>query len=403
MKKINLENKINKYYVIIGSVCIALVLVVLILSIKENTKQYLVENGTLEYTEMVTGYIIKDEAVISKEKSKILVPVIAEGSRVAKNDIIATYKGEEYKNYETTLSQMDKEILERMKYLPPVYSSEVNAIEHTIYTLVKESIGQTSYSKMQDYKQKVNNNINKRANIIGELSPDGAEIKEMLEERNNYEQQAKKSNDNILATMPGIVVYSADGIEDKLDYNIITNINYDTIKNTINELCVSDNTKIKIVNNYEAYIVMKVDLKNAEYIKEGQDYKLRLIEQDGYELLGELIKATPLEDGVEVYFKITNGIENIVNLREAEIEIVWDYSSGLVVPFKAINKYDNIDAYYVTAIKYATYEKIPVQVRIQSKNYALVKNYTEEELKTLELVCDYKLKLYDRIIVENKK
>lgn len=403
MKKINVENKINKYYVIIGSLCIAAVIILLILSIKENTKQYLVQSGTLEYTEIETGYIIKKETTIAKDQTKVLVPVIAEGARIAKDDIIATYKGEEYKNYEQTLSDMDKEILEKMQDLPTVYSSEVDAIEEIIYTLVKDSIGETSYNKMQEYKQKINTNINKRANIIGELSPAGAEIKKLIEERNAYEADAKNSNDNILASMAGIISYTTDGLEDKLIYSDVEELNYNNIKNIIADQKQSDNTKIKIVNNYEAYIVMKASLDNEEYIAEGYDYRLRLIEQDNYELLGSLERVNIVEDGIEVYFKVTNGIEKIINLREVEIEVVWDYSSGLIIPSKALKKYDKKDACYVTAIKYAEYENVPVSVRIQNENYVLVKNYTDEQLEGLGITCDYSLKLYDRVIVNDKK
>ena len=403
MKKISVESNINKYYIIIGSICVGLILVLLLFTIKENTKQHLAQVGTLEYTEIATGYIIKKEATISKDQTKVLVPVIAEGSRVSKSDIIATYKGEEYKNYEETLNKLDKEILERMQDLPVVYSSEVNAIEHTIYDLVKDSIGETSYNKMQEYKQKINTNINKRAGIIGELSPVGAEIKKLIKERNEYEQQAKNSNDNILATMPGIVSYSTDGLEEKIDYSNIQNVSYNTIKEIVTNEGKSDNTKIKIVNNYEAYIVIKANLDNKEYIEEGYDYRLRLIEQDNYELIGTLEKENILEDGIECYFKITNGIEHIVNLREAEIEIVWDYSTGLSIPSKALYKYEDKDVYYVTAIKFAEYTHIPVSVRIKNESYVLVKNYTDEQLAELNLTSDYSLKLYDRVIIENKK
>ena len=403
MKKINVENSINKYYVVIGCICILAVIVLLIFSIKENTKQYLVQSGTLEYTEIATGYIVKKEQTIEKDQSKVLVPVISEGARIAKNEIIATYKGEEYENYEETLSEMDREILERMQDLPTVYSSEVDAIETNIYSLVKASIGETSYNKMQEYKQKINSYINKRANIIGELSPEGAEIKKLIEERNEYESEAKKSNDNILAPMAGIVCYSIDGLEDKLVFKDIESLDYTSIKKVIDEEKQVDNTKIKVVNNYEAYIVMKVSLENEKYISEGYDYRLRFIELDNYEFLASLEKVNLTEDGIEVYFKVTNGIENIVNLREAEIEIVWDYSSGLIVPSVVLNKYDEKDAYYITVIKYSSYQNIPVSVKIENESYVVVKNYTDEELQELGIECEYELKLYDRIVVEAKK
>lgn len=403
MKKVSVENNINKYYVVIGSLCLIAVIILLIFTITKNAKQYLVQIGTLEYTEITTGYIVKKEKTIDKEQSKVLVPVATEGSRVSKNDIIATYKGEEYKNYEESLSKMDKEILDRMKDLPTVYSSEVDTIENTIHALVKESIGETSYSKLQEYKQKINSNINKRANIIGELSPAGAEIKKLIEKRNKYELEAKKSNDNILASMPGIVSYTADGLEDELSYTDAKKLDYTSIKQTIDSEKQVNNTKIKIVNNYEAYIVLKASLKNAEHIAQGYNYRLRLIEQDNYEFLGMLDRIKQVEDGIEVYFKVTNGIEYLVNLREAEIEIVWDYSKGFIVPPDALNKYENKSAQYVTAIKQGEYKNIPVNIKTKNENYIVVDNYSAEELETLELESEYKLQLYDRIIIGSKK
>lgn len=403
MKKINVENKINKYYVITGTICIVILGVLLVFSMTKNAKQYLVQKGNLEYTEITTAYIVKDEITVSKDKTKVLVPVLAEGSRISKNDIIATYKGEEYKNYEENLSKMDKEILERMQELPAVYSSEVDAIENTIYMLLKDSIGETSYNKMQEYKQKINTNIKKRANIIGTLSPDGAQIKKLIEKRNKYEAEAKSSNDNILAPMGGIVSYVSDGLEDKIDYSNIKKTSYNAIKDTVNDQKQSDNTKIKIVNNYEAYIIIKADLKNIEYMEEGYDYRIRLIEQDNYELLGCLEKMNKTDDGVEVYFKITNGIEHIVNLRQTEVEIIWDHSTGLIVPTEALNKYNNLDANYIKVIKYGEYVNIPVQVRIENENYILVKDYADEQLEEFGLTDSYSLKLYDRIIVESNK
>ena len=403
MKRINVENSTSKYYIVIASICILAVLILLIFTIKENTKQYLVESGTLEHTEIATGYIIKDEQTIDKDQTKVLVPIVSEGARISKNDIIATYKGEEYKNYEETLIKMDTEILERMQDLPVTYSSEVDAIEQTIYSLVKQSIGVTSYNKMQEYKQKINTYINKRANIIGELSPDGAEIKKLINERNEYEANAKKSNDNILAPAPGIVSYTVDGLEEILRYNDIQDLDYSTIKNSILKGKQSDNTKIKVVNNYEAFIVLKVSLDNEKYIEEGYNYRLRLIEQQNYELIGRLEKVKVLSDGIEVYFKVTNGIENIINIRETEIEIVLDYANGLIVPTNALNKYEEKQAYYITAIKYGEYKDIPAKINLENGNYVVVDNYTEEELDELGIDSEYRLKLYDRIIVEPKK
>lgn len=401
MNKIDRKEYIrtNKYYIILGSICLISLIIVMIYSIGGRTKQYLTEHGRIEKTEITTGYIVKTEKTVEKDQSKVLVPVISEGSKVAKKSIIATYKGEEYKNYEETLASMDKEILERMQELPAEYSSEVTAIEATIFSLVKNSLKETSYNKMQEYKQKINTNINKRAIIIGELSPKGAEIKTLIAKRNKYEEEAKKSNDNIYAPITGIVSYNADGLEEELKLSKINKLSYDKIKELVNTKKEKNSTKIKVVNNYEAYIVIKSKLENLDYMAEGYEYRVRLIENNNYEFIATLERLEQKEDGVEVYFKVSNGIEELVNLRESEVEIVWDSYEGLYVPIETLKKDETTGIYYIWINRYTETKSVPVKVRIQNDSYAVVKNYEAEELEELGIETEYELELYDRVTV----
>ena len=394
----NKHNSINKIYVIAICVLLVIIAIVLVYYIKTSSNNYLVEKGMINNTEIVNGFVIKDEATITKDQSKILVPVISENTRVSKGDIIATYKGEEYTNYEETLKEMDKEILELMKDLPTVYSSEVDTIESVIYSLIKSSENESSYNKMQEYKQKINSYINKRANIIGELSPKGAKIKTLINKRNKYEQNAKKSNDNIIAPKGGIVLYSADSLEKKLTVKNIDKLSYDSIQELVKTNKVKDNSKIKVVNNYEAYIVIKADKKNLGYMLEGFSYKIRLIENNDIEIDAVLYKLEQNEDSVDVYFKVSNQIEELVNIRDSEFEIIWDSYEGFLIPISGLTKQENI--YYVTIINYSSFEKIPVKIKIQNDGFAIVRNYTQEELEELNIERNYELKLYDRVILK---
>ena len=403
MKKINVKPsiKFNKNNIIFVGLCLIALAVILICVLSDRTVQYLVNRDRIEQTEILTAFIIKNEEVIKKDTTQVLVPVATEGERIAKDSIIATYKGGEYKDYEEKLSQMDKEILDKMQHLPTVYSSEIEAIEKTIYSLLKQSIGETSYNKMQEYKQKINNNVEKRAMIIGELSPDGAEIKTLISKRNAYEEEIRKSNNNILSPIPGVVSYSTDGLEGKLKLANVQDLSYEDIVSAVKDNTPSINNELKVVNNYEAYLVVKAYLDNLKYIKEGYTYTVRLIEQENYEFDAVLEKCIQKDDGIEIYFKVTNGVEKLAKIRQAELEVVWNYKEGLIVPIEALNKYDNIDAYYVKTLKYLDYENIPVKIRIQNDSYAIVTNYETEELEGFGLESEYSLKLYDRIIIEN--
>ena len=407
MKKVSnikkMDVKLNPAGYAAGVVFIAVIVLTIFFTLKPKDERMLLETGTIEKSGLYTAYIVKNEAVIKQDVSKVMLPVTAEGSKVPKGGIVATYRGEEYSNYEETLARMDKEILELMQDLPPIYSSEIDTIDKTIYSLIKESVNETSYSKMQEYKQRINSYINKRAGIIGELSPDGAEIKELIEKRNNYEAQAKKSNDNILSPITGLVSYKTDGLEDKLTLDRIDNLSYSVIETYVDEDIKSNTTEIKVVNNYEAYIVTKVGIELKEYIKKGYDYDLRLVENNNEIIEAELSKVSERDDGYELYFKVTNGIENIIDLRKIEIEIVWWKKSGLVVRNELLNKYNNKDVNYIYAVKYSEVVEIPVNVIRQNDKYSIIDNYTNEELENLGIETKYKIKLHDRIILKSNK
>jgi len=406
MKKISSVNKVkikaSPVHYVTGVVFIALIAIVLYFTLKPTDKILLLEKGTIEKTSLSTAYVIKEESIIEKDLNKVLVPVISDGTKTQKGGIIATYKGEEYMNYEETLAKMDKEILVLMNDLPTVYSSEVDTIDSTIYELVKQSVGETSYVKMQEYKQRINSYINKRANIIGELSPEGAEIREHIKKRNEYEESAKKSNDNILAPITGLVSYKTDGLETKLTLKNIENFDYTKIKEIVNNSNLINNNNIKVVNNYEAYIVTKVELELNEYLNVGYNYKLRLVENNNVQIKVELTKKVEKEDGVELYFKVTNGIEELIDSREIEVEVILWQSTGIVVDNQALTKYENNEVYYLNAIKYSEIEQIPVKILKQNDKFSVIDNYASEELKDLGIESIYKLKLYDRVVLKGE-
>lgn len=391
------KSKQNIIYIVIGFVFVIITGAILVKNILSAKEYYLLKNGTLEKTEFVTAYVVKNEKIIEKDTTKTIVPVLSNGSKAQKGGIIATYKGKEYENYEETLASMDKEILQAMQDLPTVYSSEVDTLDLSIYGLVKEIDEETSTAKMQEYKQKINNNINKRATIIGDLSPAGATVKKLIEERNEYEAKAKKSNDNVIAEMTGIVSYSTDGLEEKLKVSDIENLSYSKISKLVKETQKVASKNIKIVNNYEAYIVTKVSKENKDYINEGYEYDIRLIEDSNYELEATLQKVVENDNNIELYFKISNGIEELVDLRDIEVEIVWWQRSGMVVLNKAIVKENDIS--YINVIKYSETVKIPVKILRSNDTYSIITNYETEELETIGVSTDYEIKLHDRVVI----
>lgn len=391
--------KKNKLLIYIIALIVVLVVAFILFStiLKKGETTYLVETGTLENSDLAEAYVIKGETIIKRNVEKSLVPVVAEGKRVSKNGIIATYKSKEYDEYLATLEEMDNEILELMQDLPVVYSGEIESMENQIRGELKKAVGVTSYVEMQDYVNKINTLINKRASVVGELTPKGAAITKLINERNEFEKTIKSSSDNVIATIPGIVSYKTDGLEEALTPDKINSLTFDYVKDIMTSRNVGSN--IKIIDNYSCYIIARVTDVNKEYIKADKTYKLRVIGDTENELSGKLISYTVNNETgvVDLTFEILNKIENIASLRDIEIEIVWWTTSGMYVPNEAIYTKDNVN--FVKIIKYGKYTEVPIIILKQNENNSIVDNYEVETLKELGIEREYTLKLYDNIIV----
>lgn len=364
---------------------------------KMNNKEekYLVNIGKIEYTTSNIGYVVKEETVIDVDASKVLIPTISEGSRVSKNNIIATYRGQEYNDYKKRLEELDAEILLAMKDINIEYSMEIANLESQVINTVMNNMGITSMVEMQECKTTVDNILNKRASIIAGVSPEDAYVKELITKRKSLEAELTASSTNLKAPIGGIISYTVDGLEDKLTEETIYSLNYEDVKECVASREEVTSSKIRITSNYEGYILIRANNIDSEYIKQNEEYELRIIGAELVSLTATIMKITETEQGYEVLFRIRNGVENLVDIRECEIEVVWQSYEGLVVPLKSISKGKD-DRDYVKIITRGDYIDIPVKVKQKNKTYAIVENYEKED------VNDYVLERYDQVTFSKK-
>ncbi len=397
---LNLDGPKNRLFVYIICSILFLIILVVIFSgvLKGRETTYLVEKGTLELSSLAESYLVKNETIIKRDNSKSLVPVIAEGKKTAKDGIIATYKNSEYDKKMAKLEEMDAEILTLMKNLPVIYSSEIESVENQIRTELKNAIGTTSYVEMQNHINDINELINRRAVVVGELSPSGEEITKLINKRNEYESEMKTSSDNVVATAQGIVSYTTDGLENYLVANDISKLSFDKIKELVKKQ--STGSDIKVIDNFYSVIFARTSVIDEQYLKSGSSYKLRVVGDKSNTLNAKLVSyyIDREKNTLDLVFEIENGIEQIALLRSLELEIVWWTNTGLYVPTSAIQNIDGID--YVNVLRYGKTMNVPVKVTRSNGGSSIVKNFNEEEIKESNINSDTELKIYDTIVVK---
>lgn len=257
---------------------------------------------------------------------------------------------------------------------------------------------------MQEYKSKIDELSYKKVIILGELSPKGSKIRELIEKRKNIEEANNLSNDNIKAIEPGVVTYKIDNLENLFDFEKVeefTKEEFEKIFDKYNENNCND-FGIKIVDNYLAYFIVKIPKgEHEEFIKVNYRYNIKTNEKESDEFVGTLIKKLESESENYLLFEITDGVENLIDHRAINLEIIWDRTEGIAVLKDAIKRNEQHTYDYVTVVNGGEYIHVPVKIVSSNEGICIVENYSSEEKERLGISNNKnKISLYDILVTE---
>lgn len=407
MKKSSFKKFFSKKIVIFFIIIIIILLMAVLFfnsdALSDKTT-FTVINGTIEKSCDSECMIVKDETIIDYDKSSSIVTSIEDGTRVAKDGIVAVYKNSENNEYEESIQKIDEQISTLIKDLPYTYSTEIVNIDKQINLVIKEAYETNSYIKMLEYKNKINNLTSRKVEILANLSPDGSKIQELVKQRAGIISKSKESSKNIKSNVSGIVTYKIDTLEGILDSNNIESASFQDLDEFFLKY---ENTKnnefgIKIVDNFKAYVVSKIDISMKDYAVSGKNYKLKLNDNANIEIPAYLLKTIQAEDKDYFYavFEIYNYIEHLINSRIESLKIIWNTTQGMMVVKDAIKTSDDGRYSYVTLIYGGKYIDVPVKVKAESDVTCIIENLTDEEYVNLGLNKDSKIERYDIVLVE---
>lgn len=404
-KKINRKKQVIFIVLLMIFLCYAIYMVYHL--IIKPTDAFIIENGTISLEEAVQGYIIRDETVLKGENYKNgLVPIKAEGEKVAKGEAIFRYytKGEE--DLKKKIEELDVKIQEAWEKEESIFSSDIKLLETQIETKLDEIYHINDMQKLKEYKKDLSTYITKKAKIAGELSPSGSYLKKLIEERSEYENELNSGSEYLTATRSGVVSYRVDGLEETLTPSNFGSLSKKVLEgfNLKTGQIVSTSEECgKIIDNFSCYIACILKNENLEEkeAKVGDSLTLRLSNSE--EVKAEIVyisKESEQED--LVIFKLNKYVEELINYRKISFDIIWWNETGWKVPNEAI-KEETDDLKYVIRKRVGYTEKIYVKILKEGEKYSIIENYESGkellEKGVSEDVVKYRkiLSLYDEI------
>ena len=378
--------------------------------LKQPNDIFIVEKGSISYEEGAEAYILRDETVLQGENYKNgMVQIASENERVAKGEKVFRYYSDGEEDLIEQISELDTKINEAiansgLKSLSS--ASDIVNLESQIESNLENMYRINEIQKMQEYKKKIENYMSKKAQISGEASPEGSEVKNLIEQRSALEKTVYSSSELITTDRAGLVSYKVDGLEEILkvdDFSYLNKELLDCFDLKVGAVIPQSAEKGKIVNNYECYIAVCMNTERALSAKEGEKVSIRLSNTD--EVSAEIVYASESDNnGRILVFKIKDDVEKLIEYRKISLDIIWWKYTGFKVSNDAILK--DGDKTYIERSKAGYTDKILVKVERQNETYSIVKNYTNDELIELGYTEEYvsdmknlKLKLYDEIIL----
>lgn len=376
--------------------------------VKQPTNSFILSNGDLYLEESVEGYIIRYEVVVQGENYKNgMLKIKNEGERVAKGEAIFRYYSENEESIKDKIQEVEKQIQENMPSNEEIMSSDIISLDEQIKAEIDNIAKSSELQRIKEYKSEIQVYLDRKISLIGQSDNVSDEVKKLIKQKQEYENELTKNSEYINAPVSGEVSYRVDGFEDKLkigDFSYLSKEFLDNLNLRTGSIIPNSEEKGKLINNFESYIAVVSGSEEAKRARIGDEVTLQLSNSEKIEAEIEYINIEN-DDSRVLVFKITNNIEKLNKYRKISLDIIWWDYTGLKVPNSAI--IDENGRTYIVRKRAENLEKILVKVKRQNENYAIVDNYDSDELKELGYTEDEisdmkKINLHDEIIITNK-
>ena len=383
-----MEKKIRKGRVFAVVLILALVFiyaVYLVAKLVQNpTNTFMVTNGKISQEESDIGYIIREETVVKGQNYKNgMVKIKNEGEKVAKGDSVFRYYSSGEEELKNKIAELDVEIQSLMQNEKSSFPSDVKLLESQIEKELDSIYGVNNAQKIQEYKKNINSYITKKAKIS---SPSNSRLKELLSQREEYENRLTSDSENVNAPESGIVSYRVDGLESVLTTEDFTKFNksfLQDLKLKTGQTVASNEEVGKIINNYQCYIVFNSNTNEAKNSKVGDTIKIRVQNSDTLKASVENIIDED-DESKTITVKIANDVEKLIAYRKISFDIIWWDAEGFRIPNEAIKEENGLS--YVVRNRNGYYNKMLVKILKQNDEYCIVETGTTYGLSQFDYI-----------------
>ncbi len=311
--------------------------------------------GSVEHTIGAKALIVRDENVINASVSGDLVTQITEGSRVAKQQRLAMVVPSnlesvvsDLRNVQQQISDVQRELVQRgeVSEAESIYDSYDDKLVSVIDN-IRSGAMNGNLSDLAAYYASLSVVLDEREDELAKINFDDERLNVLRRDEAVYENQLDREASKILATRPGVVSFRLDGNEETLKYDTFLGLEINEVKKMISSAqgpissslyVEADRPVARIAQNDEQYLAVYLSSDNAAAsdFAIGTEHDIN-IRSEGVAIEDcEVVRAEEDKNGTLIVFRTTRYVENLLDLRSVDIEIVITEYSGMRVSMTSL-------------------------------------------------------------------
>ena len=353
---------------------------------------YIVTEDRLNIEVDASALILRNENLISANRSGILRPYKNSGEKVAIGDLVARIFPESAQATLDQIDELDRQISERqVELISGSVLPEDDGIEDIYIEYDKElvdyvnqirTVSNTSSDNNFDKNidEKITLKLRERSQELSTLSLGDETITNLISSRNNLQQSLEQYASNIYSPYSGVVSYLVDDYSKQLNESRLANLTAQVIDadhdntNKLGETIESGTAAFNIIDEYSQYINVALEQETAELFTVGDYYVLDFPEQNislEDANLAQMSQAN--EDGLVVLsFRSRRNLEILADIRKTNVSINLSSTRGLKAPNNAILENESTGEFYVMVMRSGYVYRQKINRGPRDNNYSII-------------------------------
>ena len=402
-----MQQKNFLHQLLIGGIAI-LVIAYMVLQLKLSVGDLLtvqtVELATYEETYEATGYIIRNEKIISSTTSGEISYLVRDNQKVAANtNILAIYSNPSDAELQNQVNVLKSKIAVLEKSASAL-SNNLVAIEDSINALMLQSIRKIEANDVTGALYGADDlliMLNRKYALKGQI--DFATLKQTLEHEVTYLENSMSGQKTVVkADKAGYFYSEVDGYESIFLPSALDNLsleNFETLVSSKPNFVASNTAVGKMVYDSKWYLVCKINKKIAAELKAGKSYDFEYLHTNNLRIgmtFERAISRTDTDDVIAV-FHSQEMPDGFSFKREQPLKIVLKSYEGLEVPTGAIRRRNGESGVYIVKGNIVLFRKVEI---LYERRGSFICKLTDTADKAAVSKTD--LSLYDMVIIGGK-